>query len=73
MSLMIFPLDINELSVLFAVIAITLLITGELLSSSHSRTTFIDRKRLRRGGIVFSAAFMATVSVRIMTIIFSML
>lgn len=63
---MIFPLDFEDLIVLYAVMAIVLLITSELLSSYHSKTKIsIDRKRLRIVSIVFSVLFLVTVGLRV--------
>jgi hypothetical protein len=65
---MILPIDFGDLSILFAITAIILLITSELLSS-YQRRIVINRKRLRRAAIVFSIFFLITVSIRIVDII----
>ncbi|MCW3997874.1 MAG: hypothetical protein NWF10_04820 [Candidatus Bathyarchaeota archaeon] len=67
---MIFPVDLGELSVLYAVIALILLVTSELLSPYHHRINLlVSRKRLRVVAIVFSVLFIVTVSLRIFNMI----
>ena len=67
---MIFPVDIWALSILFAVTAVILLITSELLSPYHRRINIlISWKRLRRVAILFSILFLVTVAIRIFIII----
>lgn len=67
---MIIPLDMDTLSVLLASSAIILLITTELLSSSYLRITF-NRKKLRQVAVVFSIAFMVTVGIKIIGILWT--
>lgn len=64
---MIFPLDLGELSILLAIIAITLLVTSETLSSY--RKMRFNRKRLMRAGIVLSILFLITIGIKIIDII----
>lgn len=64
---MIFPLDLGELSILLAIIAITLLVTSETLSSY--RKMRFNRKRLIRAGIVFSILFLITIGIKIIDMI----
>jgi hypothetical protein len=67
---MMFPLGISDLSLLFAVTAIILLITSELLSPYYGRANLkISRKRLRNSGLAFSAFFLTTVAIKIISII----
>ena len=67
---MIFALDLAELSMLLAVTAIVLLVTLELISPYNRRISiFVSRKRLRRAAIVFSVFFLATVGLKIIEII----
>lgn len=69
---MMFPLDFGELSILFAVITIILLVTSELLSPYYCRIKVLfNRKKLARAAIVFSALFLLTVSMRILEILFT--
>jgi|MudIll2142460700_1097286.scaffolds.fasta_scaffold1487354_1 hypothetical protein len=68
---MMFPLDMDTLSVLLAATAIILLITSELLSSSHHGITFISRKKLRQVAVVFSIAFIVTVATKIINILWT--
>lgn len=67
---MILPADFDELSILLATMAIILLITVEVLSP-HSRKILINKKRLRKAGILFSILFLITVAIRIVNIIWS--
>jgi len=65
-----FPLSIWDVSLLFAVTAIVLLITSELLSPYYGRVNLkINRKRLRNSALLFSSLFLATVAMRIAAII----
>jgi hypothetical protein len=65
-----FPLSIWDVSLWLAVTAIILLITSELLSPYYGKTRLlINRKRLRNTAIVTSMLFLATVAIRIYTII----
>jgi len=69
---MTFPLDLWSLSLLFATTAIILLITSELLSPHYGRMNIkINRKRLKNTAMAFSIAFLATVAIRIISIIFT--
>jgi hypothetical protein len=65
---MILPLDFGDLSILLAVTAIILIVTSEVLSS-YQRKVLINRRRLRKTAIVFSAFFLVTVFIRIILII----
>ena len=67
---MTFPLNIWDASLLFAVTAIVLLITSELLSPYYGRVNLkINRKRLRNSALFFSTLFLTTVAIRIAAII----
>jgi len=67
---MMFPLNIWDASLLFAVTAIVLLITSELLSPYYGRVNLkISRKRLRNSALFFSTLFLTTVAIRIAAII----
>ena len=65
---MILPLDFGDLSILLAITAIILLITSEFLSS-YQRKVLVNRRRLRKAGIVFAVFFLLTVGIRIVSII----
>jgi hypothetical protein len=67
---MILPINFDELSILLATMAIILLITPELLSP-RSLKILINKRRLRKAGIVFSVLFLITVAIRILDIIWS--
>lgn len=62
-----FPLSISDISLWLAVMAIILLITSELLSSSgeYSRNIIIEKKRLRLVALALGTGFMVTVVIRV--------
>ena len=68
---MILPLSLdertlNDLSLLFAMTAVILLITSELMSPYYGKINVkINRKRLRNAAILFSIMFLATVALTI--------
>jgi len=67
---MLFPLDLGELSILYAVMGIILLITSELGSSYYRRLNFlIDKKKLRLAAIIISSLFLLTIGLRIYNIL----
>jgi len=72
-NLMIFPLDLGELSILYAVTAMILLVTSELLSSYNRKNNLlINRKKLKRVAIIFSILFIVTVALRIYEIVLTL-
>jgi len=67
---MTFPLGFWDISLLLAITGIVLLITSELLSIQYGRTNLrLNRKRLKNAAITTSILFLATVAIRIITII----
>ena len=62
-----FPLSISDIGLWLAAMAIILLTTSELLSSSstYSRNIAIDKKRLRLVALALGMGFMVTVIMRI--------
>jgi hypothetical protein len=68
---MIFPVDVGDLSVLLAIIAIMLLVTSEVLSSYRKSKVLFNTKRLMRAAIIFSILFLITIAVKIIDIIWS--
>ena len=65
-----FPLDISDMSLLFALTAIALLIASELLSPLYGKANLkISRNRLRNSALTFSILFLTTVAIRIVSII----
>lgn len=61
-----FPLSTSDISLWLAVMAIILLITSELLSSTeYLRDVVIEKTRLRLVAIGLGVAFMVTVVMRI--------
>jgi len=65
-----FPVGLGELSILFAVTALVLLITSEMLSPYHRRINIlVSRKRMRNAAILFSVLFLTTVAIEIYLII----
>jgi hypothetical protein len=69
---MTFPLGFWDVSLLTAITAIILLITSELLSPHYGKVNIqIDRRRLKNAAMTFSIIFLATVAIRIVSIILS--
>jgi hypothetical protein len=67
-----FPLSFWDISLWLAVTAIILLITSELLSPYYRKTSLLlNRKRLRNVSLAVSTLFLATVVIRIISIITS--
>jgi len=62
-----FPLSISDVSLWLAVMAIILLVTSELLSSStgYSRNIVVERERLRLVALGLGTGFMITVIMRV--------
>jgi len=62
-----FPLSISDISLWLAVMAIILLITSELLSSStgYSQSVIVEKKRLRLVALALGIGFTVTVVMRI--------
>jgi hypothetical protein len=67
---MTFPLSFSDISLLLATTAIILLITSELLSPYYGKINIqINKKRLKNTALAFSALFLTTVAIRIISII----
>jgi hypothetical protein len=67
---MTFPLNLLDISLLFAVTSIILLVTSALLSPSYGKiNVLISKKKLRNAAITFSLLFLITVFVRAASII----
>jgi len=65
-----FPLDFWDISLLLAITAIILLITSEMLSPYHGKINIrINRKKLKNTAFAVSILFLATVTIRIISII----
>jgi len=65
-----FPLGFWDISLLLAITAIILLVTSELLSPYYGKTGIqINKKRLKNTALAFSFLFLATVAIRIVSII----
>jgi len=62
-----FPLSTSEISLWLAVMAIILLVTSELISSSteFSRNIVIEKKRIRLVALALGTGFMITVVMRV--------
>lgn len=70
---LIFPLSLWDISLLLAVTAIILLVTSEFLSPYYGRVSLrINRKRLRNAAFTTSILFLATVVIRIASILTSL-
>jgi hypothetical protein len=67
---MIFPLGFWDVSLLTSIIAIILLITSEMLSPYHGKVNIgINKRRLKNAATTFAIIFLATVAIRIVSII----
>jgi hypothetical protein len=67
---MIFPLDLLNVSLLLAIIALVLLITSELfLPHQRKANILINRKKLRKSAIAFAVLFVVTIAIRTISII----
>ena len=65
-----FPLSFLDLSLWLAVTAIILLITSEMISPYYGKTNIhIDRKKLRNVAFAMSLLFLATIAIRIISIV----
>jgi len=62
-----FPMSMSDISLWLAVMAIILLISSDILTSTteHSGNVVIDKKRLRLVAIALGLGFMATVVMRV--------
>lgn len=69
---MMFPLSMWDISLWLAATSIILLITSELLAPYYSRLgVLINRKRLKNTVLTFATLFLATVVIRVVSIILS--
>jgi len=67
------PLDFWDISLLLAITAIILLVTSEFLSPYYGKSNIkINKKRLKNAAITTAVLFLATVGIRIITIILNM-
>jgi len=65
-----FPLNFWDISLLLAITAIILLITSEMLSPYHGKINIrVNRKKLKNAAFAVSILFLATVAIRIISII----
>ena len=65
-----FPLNFWDISLLLAIAAIILLITSEMLSPYHGKINIrINRKKLKNAAFAVSILFLATVAIRIISIV----
>jgi hypothetical protein len=66
-----FPLSLSDASLVLAVTAIVLLVTSEILSPYYGTANLkINKKRLRNAALTMSILFLATVAIRIGTMIY---
>jgi hypothetical protein len=64
------PTGFWDISLLFAITAIMLLIISELLSSYYGKVNIlIDKKKLRNAAIALSILFLITLAIRILEIL----
>jgi hypothetical protein len=65
-----YPLGFWDVSLLLAVCALVLLVTSELLSPHYGRTGIkINKNRLKNAALTVSILFLATVAIRIVSIL----
>lgn len=64
-----FPIGFEDLSILVAITAITLLIMSEVLYPHFGFKLLINTKRLRRVAILFSVFFLVAVSIKVIDIV----
>jgi hypothetical protein len=68
-----FPLGLWDISLLLAITAIVLLITSELLSPYYGKVNLkINKTRLRNSALATSILFLATVALKIISIILNL-
>jgi hypothetical protein len=68
-----FPLSFWDISIWLAVTAIVLLVTSELLSPYYGKANIlINKKRLKNAALTVSSLFLATVAIRILSIILNL-
>jgi hypothetical protein len=61
-----FPLSLTDISIWLAVTAAILLITSEIISPYHGKTSLlINKKRLRNVALITSMMFLVIVAIRI--------
>jgi hypothetical protein len=67
-----FPMNFNDINLFFAITAIILLITSEILSTPNLKIgLIIERRRLRSVAIILNILFFSTILIRIIGILFS--
>jgi hypothetical protein len=67
---MMFPLNFWDISLLLAITAIVLLITSELLSPYYGKINMpINKNRLKNSAVITSILFLATVAIRIVSLL----
>ncbi len=65
-----FPLDLWDISLLIAVIAIILLVSSEMLSSYYGKVDIlIDKKKLKSATVAVVVTFLVTLALRIITMV----
>jgi hypothetical protein len=65
-----FPLSLWDVSLVFAVTAIVLLVTSEMISPYYGTANLkIDRKRLKNAALAMSTLFLVTVAIRVSAMI----
>ena len=67
---MIFPLDILDMSQLYAIMALILTITSEMISPLRAPYIRLNKKKLRQTAIAFAILFLITVTLELLRIIF---
>ena len=67
-----FPLNFNEISILFAVLSLILLISSELLLGFKKDLYFpLDKLKIRRAAVIMSVFFIITAIIKMYQLILS--
>jgi hypothetical protein len=70
--MMIFPLDIWDISLLLAMIAIFQLITSEMVSPRFGKLNlFVNRKKLKNVALLVSGLFLLIVAIQVIMLVLS--
>jgi hypothetical protein len=65
-----FPLDIEDINLLFAVIAIILLVSLEMMSAQYGNVNMpIDKRKLKNATVFVVVAFLITLAMRMVSML----
>ena len=67
---MMFPLDLWDMSLLLAFNCVIVLVTSELLSARYGKINLlINRKKLKNVAVIGSILLLATIAIRVITLV----